>query len=158
MPVRIYELAREFGLPNKEVVEVCRKAGLDVKSHSSTIEEYEADMVRRQLSGMAGDDFDDDEAAAVATAAPPPPPPPPAVPQLSPEELLARARATQVVLPTRGPIRPKAEGVKLTPPRRPPAHPEAVAPAPAAAPVAGAPPEAPADTSAGEGGQGAPES
>ena len=144
MPVRIYELAREFDLPNKEVVEVCRKAGLDVKSHSSTIEEYEAEMVRRQLSGMAGDDFDDEEAAAVATAAPPAPPPPPAVPQLSPEELLARARATQVVLPTRGPIRPKAEGVKLTPPRQPPARPEAAAPAPAEAPAAGAPPEAPA--------------
>ena len=145
MPVRIYELAREFGLPNKEVVEVCRKAGLDVKSHSSTIEEYEADMVRRQLSGLAGDDFDDEEeAAATATAAPPAPPPPPAVPQLTPEELLARARATQVVLPTRGPVRPKAEGVKLTPPRLPPARPEAGAPAPAETSAAGAPSESPA--------------
>ena len=145
MPVRIYELAREFDLLNKEVLEVCRKAGLDVKSHSSTIEEYEAEMVRRQLSGLAGDEFDDEEAPA-ATAAPPAPAPPP-VPQLSPEERLARARATQVVLPTRGPIRPKAEGVKLSPPaRRPPARP--VVPAPAEAPAAEAAPEVPTTAAA----------
>jgi len=145
LPVRIYELAREFGLPNKEVVAVCRKAGLDVKSHSSTIEEYEADMIRRQLSGLAGGDLDDEEEAPAATAAPPAPSPPP-VPQLSPEELLARARSKQIVLPTRGPIRPKAEGVKLSPPRRPPLRPQA--PAPAEAPAAAAALESPAEAAA----------
>jgi hypothetical protein len=74
LPVRIYELAREFDLSNKEVLEVCRKAGLDVKSHSSIIEEYEAEMVRRQLSGLAGHEFDAEEAPA-ATAAPAAPAP-----------------------------------------------------------------------------------
>ena len=104
MPVRIYELAREFGLPNKEVVEVCRKAGLDVKSHSSTIEEYEADMVRRQLSNLAGVGVETEEEESPAKPAAPVAPPPPPVPQLSPEEQLARARSKQVALPTRGPV------------------------------------------------------
>jgi translation initiation factor IF-2 len=147
VPVRIYELAREFGLPNKDVVEACRKAGLDVKSHSSTIEEYEADMIRRQLSHLAGEDVEIEEEEAPAKPAHAAPPPPPPVPQISPEEQLARARRMQVALPTRGPIKPKAEGVKLSPPRRPPARPPTAAPAEAAseaqAPVVAAP-EAPA--------------
>jgi len=152
LPVRIYELAREFGLPNKEVVEVCRKAGLDVKSHSSTIEEYEADMVRRQLSNLAGVGVETEEEESPAKPAAPVAPPPPPVPQLSPEEQLARARSKQVALPTRGPVKPKAEGVKLSPPRRPPIRPP-TAPAEAApaaeAPAAGAP-EAPAAAAVAE--------
>ena len=132
MPVRIYELAHEFDLTTKEVLAAAREAGLDVKSHSSTIEDDEADKIRRRLSVMVGDE-DGEEPVAVA---PPPPSPPPAA-GLSPEEQLARARSKQVALPTRGPIKPKAEGLKL-PGRRPPAaRPEAETPAAVAAqPVA----------------------
>ncbi|MBE3097644.1 MAG: translation initiation factor IF-2 N-terminal domain-containing protein, partial [Planctomycetes bacterium] len=119
MPVRIYELAHEFELTTKEVLAACREAGLDVKSHSSTIEDDEADRVRRRLSVM-GDDLDAEEETAVA--APPAAPVAQAtapVPQISPEEQLARARQRQVTLPSRGPVKPKAEGLKL-PGRRPP--------------------------------------
>jgi translation initiation factor IF-2 len=142
LPVRIYELAKEFGLPNKQVIEVCRKHGLDVKSHSSTIEEYEADMVRRELSGLAGDEDLEEEASPAQAVAPAPPQPP--VPQMSPEEQLARARSLHVALPTRGPVKPRAEGVKLAPPRRPPAA-RPAAPAPAESP---APAQAPAPAAA----------
>jgi len=78
LPVRVYELAHEFGLPTKDVLEACRKAGLDVKSHSSTIEEYEAETVRRYLSGKADEDLEEEEAvAAPPQAAKPAAPPPP---------------------------------------------------------------------------------
>jgi len=153
LPVRVYELAHEFGLPTKDVLEACRKAGLDVKSHSSTIEEYEAETVRRYLSGKADEDIEEE----TATAAPPEPAKPaaPPPPEVNPDEQLARARSTQVSLPTRR-ARPKAEGVKLTPPSRPaamappveevvpaapPSPPEVAVPASEAAPVAA---EAPA--------------
>ncbi|MBM4016927.1 MAG: translation initiation factor IF-2 [Planctomycetes bacterium] len=148
MPVRIYELTREFNLTTKEVLAACREAGLVVKSHSSTIEDDEAAMVRRRLSVLAGDT---DEPERAAVAAPPEPaaalapPPPPPVPLPSPEEQLARARSMHVLLPTRGPMKPKAEGAKLPGRRPPPARPAAEAPAPAQAeaPAAEAPAQAP---------------
>jgi len=37
--LRVYKLAHEFDLPTKVVLEACRKAGLDLKSHSSQIED-----------------------------------------------------------------------------------------------------------------------
>ena len=154
MPVRIYELAHEFDLPTKDVLEACRKAGLDVKSHSSTIEEYEAETVRHYLSGKADEDLEEETAtAALPQAAEPAAPPPP---EVNPDEQLARARSLQVSLPTRR-ARPKAEGVKLTPPSRPPAMappaeevvpaappspPEPAVPASEAAPVAAETPAA----------------
>ena len=78
MPVRIYELAHEFELTTKEVLVACREAGLDVKSHSSTIEDDEADAVRRHLSVLVDDVDGGDETAVAAPAAAPAPPPPPA--------------------------------------------------------------------------------
>ena len=36
--VRIYELARQMGLENEEVITAMRELGYDVKSHSSTID------------------------------------------------------------------------------------------------------------------------
>jgi translation initiation factor IF-2 len=158
--VRIYELAHEFDLTTKEVLAAAREAGLDVRSHSSTIEDDEADKIRRRLSVMVGDDEVSDEPAAAAPPPPPPAPVAPAVLEVSPEEQLARARSKQVALPTRGPIRPKAEGVKL-PGRQPPsARPaalaaeaaapvaEGAAPAVAETPVAASPAEAPAAAAA----------
>lgn len=153
MSVRIYELSREFDMPNKEVIEICREAGLEVKSHSSTIDEDEADLIRRRLAALLGDQVAEPEpepppepgATAVATAEPPEPP----EPELTPEEQLEQARKRAVALPSRGRRKPKAEGLKLPsrrkpPARKPPAAPQVVeAEAPAAleeAPVAEAAP------------------
>ena len=124
MPVRIYELAREFDLPTKEVLAACREAGLDVKSHSSTVEEDEADRIRARLAPESAEVADQAVAPPAAPEAPP-------EPVLSPEEQLARARGMRVALPTRHARRPEAEGVKLTQPPRPPACPEAPVEAPA---------------------------
>jgi translation initiation factor IF-2 len=173
--VRIYELSREFDMSNKEVIEICRKAGLEVKSHSSTIDEDEADMVRRRLAARLGTDEDDLDleaeeaeeaeaeavpprtAAATAEAEPEAPavPEPEPEPEISPEEQLAQARQRVVALPTRGRRKPKAEGVKLPGRRKPPTRPTAVeaeeeeaaeTPAAAAGAAAEAVAEAPADT------------
>ncbi|MCK5803713.1 MAG: translation initiation factor IF-2 N-terminal domain-containing protein, partial [Lentisphaeria bacterium] len=44
--VRVYEVARELGLPNKEVLELLAELGEEVKSHSSSIDGETAELVR----------------------------------------------------------------------------------------------------------------
>jgi translation initiation factor IF-2 len=109
LPVRVYELAREFDISTKEILEACQEAGLTVKSHSSTIEEYEADLVRRRLKGLSIDDDEDEVPAAPVAPAKPVAPPPPAV---DPDEQLAKARSLHVALPTRMRLKPKAAGAR----------------------------------------------
>ena len=46
--IRVYELARELGLTNKEALDLCLALGIGVKSHSSSIEDAQADRVRRK--------------------------------------------------------------------------------------------------------------
>jgi translation initiation factor IF-2 len=46
--IRVYELARELGLTNKEALDLCLSLGIGVKSHSSSIEDQQADRVRRK--------------------------------------------------------------------------------------------------------------
>ncbi len=46
--VRVYELARELNLSNKETIDLCVDLGIGVKSHSSSIVEAQADRVRRK--------------------------------------------------------------------------------------------------------------
>ena len=43
--VRVYELARELGLSNKEVLDLCSALGIGVKSHSSSIVDAQADRL-----------------------------------------------------------------------------------------------------------------
>ena len=46
--IRVYELARELGLTNKEGLDLCLAMGIGVSSHSSSIEDAQADRVRRK--------------------------------------------------------------------------------------------------------------
>ena len=46
--IRVYELAREMGMANAEVLDLCGSLGIGVKSHSSGIVEAQADRVRRK--------------------------------------------------------------------------------------------------------------
>jgi translation initiation factor IF-2 len=46
--MRVYELARELGLTNKETLDLCVALGIGVKSHSSSVVEPQADRVRRK--------------------------------------------------------------------------------------------------------------
>ena len=48
--IRIYELARELGIDNKQVIACARKLGISEKSsHSNSLEDDEADLIRRAL-------------------------------------------------------------------------------------------------------------
>jgi len=46
--VRVYQLARELGLSNKEILARLNEAGLSVKSHVSTVDEAEAKVILAQ--------------------------------------------------------------------------------------------------------------
>ncbi|MGC8465313.1 MAG: translation initiation factor IF-2 [Acidimicrobiales bacterium] len=46
--IRVYELARELGLENKEALDLCLSLGIGVKSHSSSVEDAQADRARRK--------------------------------------------------------------------------------------------------------------
>ncbi|MBI1844884.1 MAG: translation initiation factor IF-2 N-terminal domain-containing protein, partial [Actinobacteria bacterium] len=50
--IRVYELARELGLTNKETLDLCDVLGIGVKSHSSGIVEAQADRVRRKADAL----------------------------------------------------------------------------------------------------------
>ena len=41
--IRVYELAHELGLTNKEALDLCLSLGMGVKSHSSSVEDAQAD-------------------------------------------------------------------------------------------------------------------
>jgi translation initiation factor IF-2 len=47
--VRIYELAKETGLPNREVIRRLQDLGIDARSHSSTVESVDASRFRESL-------------------------------------------------------------------------------------------------------------
>ena len=71
--IRVYELARELGLTNKETLDLCGDLGIQAKSHSSSIEDAQADRVRRKADkeGLRRDvQPEEDEPAAGGKAAP----------------------------------------------------------------------------------------
>lgn len=48
--IRVYELARELGLENKALLDICEQLGLQGKrSHSSSLDDDEADRIRRSV-------------------------------------------------------------------------------------------------------------
>jgi len=67
--IRVYELARELGLTNKEALDLCEALKIGVKSHSSSIEDAQADRVRRKADaeGLRRDVQPEEPAPAKAT-------------------------------------------------------------------------------------------
>ncbi|MCU1499806.1 MAG: infB, partial [Acidimicrobiales bacterium] len=55
--IRVHELAKELGLTNKETLDLSLGLGIGVKTHSSSIEDAQADRVRRKAEreGMVRD-------------------------------------------------------------------------------------------------------
>lgn len=88
--VRVYDLAKELGLSSKETIAALADAGIEVKSHSSTIEEAEADRVRSTLDGKAA------PAEAAEAAAQPEAASVEAPPQKASAQEAATATATEV--------------------------------------------------------------
>ena len=44
--IRVNQLARELGMESKELVDFLQKEGFAVRSHSSTLDEEEAELIR----------------------------------------------------------------------------------------------------------------
>jgi len=159
--VRIYELSRDLGLENKDVLDAAEKLGLAVKSHSSSISDTEASRIRQLLekgsNGSAAKPTTAPQAKAILTvkkaAAVPSPaparpaPPAPARPQGEVKPAApTRPQPQQAVrpeAPARTPERPAALKPPAAPPTTTPAPARAVAPPPPARPATPARPAAP---------------
>ncbi|MFN5162926.1 MAG: translation initiation factor IF-2 N-terminal domain-containing protein, partial [Cyanobacteriota bacterium] len=53
--VRIYELSRDLGLDNKDVLDAAEKLSIAAKSHSSSISDDEATRIRSLIQGAGGE-------------------------------------------------------------------------------------------------------
>ena len=49
--IRIYELARELNMTNKELLDKLEELGIPVKSHMSSVEESEVDGIKAKIRG-----------------------------------------------------------------------------------------------------------
>lgn len=52
--VRVYELAKELGVPSADLVEIMQEEGMEVTSHASSVTTEEADVIRDLLLGGEG--------------------------------------------------------------------------------------------------------
>jgi translation initiation factor IF-2 len=164
--IRVHELGKELGLTNKETLDLCVALGIAVKTHSSSIEDAQADRVRRKAEreGLIRDVQPEEpkpEKKAPAKAAEPEPEAPAAEPAPAPVAEAPVAEAPAPVEPEvpagPPPAAPPARRVvtssgSAAPPRPPARREEAPAPAPRPAtppPAAAAPrPAAPAEPAA----------
>jgi translation initiation factor IF-2 len=45
--IRVHELAKEIGIPSKEMVDILQNLGMNVKNHMSTMEDTQAKWLRK---------------------------------------------------------------------------------------------------------------
>jgi len=90
--IRVYELARELGMTNAEVLDLCGSLGIGVKSHSSGFVEAQADRARRKAvrEGLTRDVQPEEpgKKPKKPKKAPEPEPTPEPVPEPEPEPVL----------------------------------------------------------------------
>ena len=115
--VRIYELSRELNLDNKDLLAVCEQLNISVKSHSSTITDTEAELIRT--------------AAEKYTANHPSPA------KSAPSRNGANSQTAEAKTKTAAPVQKKQQILEIRKPiirpapvLEPPSHPKAVAPPP----------------------------
>ncbi len=111
--VRVYELARELNVPSKDLLDMCRQAGMDVKNQLSSLDPEQRDAVEQLVRKPGG-------GVATAVAPPPrtePPKPPPIIPTRV-RDLNQQARPVAPVRPAPAPAVPATptEGLPATPP------------------------------------------
>ncbi|MEN6327445.1 MAG: translation initiation factor IF-2 N-terminal domain-containing protein, partial [Syntrophomonas sp.] len=68
--IRVHELAKELGKSSKEMVDTLHSLGLDVKNHMSTMEESQANWVKKRL-GIEADEKKPESPRRPAPAMPP---------------------------------------------------------------------------------------
>jgi translation initiation factor IF-2 len=161
---RVHELAKELGITNQQVLDLCGQLGIGVKTHSSSVVEAQADRVRRKAQQLGLRAPEPEPEAAKAPAAKPaakatsksskaaaPAPAAEAAPaEAAPAEAAPAAAAPAPVAeaPSEVPAS-AAPATSPAPAERPAAADEAVtAPAASAAPAAPAAPATPPPTRA----------
>jgi translation initiation factor IF-2 len=126
--IRIYALARELNVDTKDLIDVCRKAGMDVKNQLSSLDPDQRDHVAQLLKKGGG-------GVAVATAIKPPPP---VTPQgMTPVRVLTPSRPVRREVDSAkpaatvvSPAKPPHKGVEAVPIAPEEISPEAEVPAP----------------------------
>jgi translation initiation factor IF-2 len=121
--VRVYILARELNIDTKDLLDICKQAGLDVKNQLSSLEPGQRDMIEQLVKKGGG----------VAVAAPPKAATPPPLPEVSKAvRVLPTARRRE---PEAAPVAPAEASFPQTPvtPQEKPAPVEAKPAVPAAA-------------------------
>ncbi len=152
MSVRIYQLSKEVGLENGELVDLLRERGFAVKSASSTIDNISAESIKEEFAAKEQAKKAEAVAAEPEAEAPAPPKPPvaPSVSsfvrskdQIEKEKEEAKQAAAPKVQPppakVAAPPPPAAPAPAAPPPMAPPAGPVRVTP-PGVKPAAAAPP------------------
>jgi translation initiation factor IF-2 len=125
--LRVYELAKELGLTNKECIDLCNALGYGVKSHSSSLDGAYADQVRRKAEreGLIRDEQPVEEKpakkAAAKKAAAKTSDAPPEAPAPAAEEPAAPAPAPEPTAPEAAPAQPAAAPEPAAPPAAAPA-------------------------------------
>ncbi|MGE5416647.1 MAG: translation initiation factor IF-2 N-terminal domain-containing protein, partial [Acidobacteriota bacterium] len=54
--VRVHELAKDLNIPSKDLVTMIQDLGVDVKNHMSSLEQQQADWLKRKLLQPAGEE------------------------------------------------------------------------------------------------------
>src|SRR5439155_9538124 len=75
--VRVYALAKALNMESKDLLDICRQAGIDVKNQLSVLDREQRDLVEQMVKRGAS------RGAATAVAAPPPTPKTPNLANLS---------------------------------------------------------------------------
>lgn len=153
MSVRIYQLSKEIGLENGELIELLRERGFEVKSASSTVDNISAESLREEFANKtSASESDSDKAASEPEATEPAASEPPSAPDVasfvrSPDDIAkekeeAKKAAAAAAAPKPvAPPAPPAAPPPVAPPS--PAAPRPVAPPPMAPPSGKAPVVAP---------------
>jgi translation initiation factor IF-2 len=135
--VRIYALARELNMESKDLLDLCRQAGFDVKNQLSSLDPEQRDEVVQMLKRGGG-------AGAAVAVAPAPKTTAPVIPQAQAPIRVLPTRRREADVPVRPAVHPSAPVAPGTVKRvEPPVAPPHVKPAPAPPPVeppAAAPP------------------
>ncbi len=145
--VRIYELSRDLGLENKDVLDAAEKLGLAVKSHSSSISDDEATRIRSLIEkGSNGGKpaaaapakaiLSVKKSAAPAAPATAPAPAPKAAAPAAPARPTAPLAAAPAPAKPSAPVRPASAAPMPAKPSAAPARPLSPAAAKPAAPPA----------------------
>jgi len=109
--IRVHELAKELGLPSKEMVDTLQKLGLDVKNHMSTMEDSQAVWVRKRLGDKTESVSNKVQEKPARKPAPQSAQPPAQVPpqKANSQDLRPAAGKVQKEINSQAPVKPKPE-------------------------------------------------